>query len=101
MAARAAYASADFSVLSLFFKDDELLLPDGSRMLHEAYTGRPAAPDGAPRIDQRIDQRTIEPTDYGHQRIGHFGFFKPQCEATLWPVVTQWLDTKLDMRKAA
>ncbi len=91
--ARAAYASADYPVLSLFFNDDELLLHDGSRMLHEAYTNQLAG--------QRIDQRRIDPAEYGHQRIGHFGFFKPQCEATLWPVVTEWLDTQLDMRKAA
>ena len=95
--AREAYASAGYPVLSLFFHDDELLLQDGSRMLHDAYTKRSTGLNA----DQRIDQRAITPADYGHQRIGHFGFFRPQCEATLWPLVTQWLDTQLNIRKAA
>ena len=103
--AREAYASADYPVLSLFFHDDELLLQDGSRLLHDAYTrrrnGASGDQGGAQHSGQHIDQRAIAPADYGHKRIGHFGFFKPQCEATLWPLVTQWLDTQLDMRKAA
>jgi predicted alpha/beta hydrolase len=27
----------------------------------------------------------------GVRRIGHFGFFRPQLEQTLWPLVPQWL----------
>jgi predicted alpha/beta hydrolase len=77
--ARAAYASAEFPVLALTFADDELLLEDGSRMLHDAYTRQPA------------DYRVIEPRQFGMQRIGHFGFFKPQGEAALWPLVSNWL----------
>lgn len=87
--ARAAYASANYPVLSLFFTDDELLLQEGSQMLHDAYTRRSA------------DCRVIEPQQYGHKRIGHFGFFKMQSQPTLWPLVTGWLDSQLDMRKAA
>lgn len=82
--AREAYASADYPVLSLFFTGDELLLEDGSRLIHAAYTR------------QTVDQRVIEPQQWGRKRIGHFGFFKTQSEATLWPLVTQWLDTRLD-----
>ena len=81
--AREAYASADYPVLSLFFADDELLLEDGSRLIHAAYTRR------------AVEQRVIEPQQFGHKRIGHFGFFKTQSEATLWPLVTQWLDARL------
>jgi hypothetical protein len=29
---------------------------------------------------------------HGLQRIGHFGFFKPQSETALWPLVADWLD---------
>jgi predicted alpha/beta hydrolase len=78
--ARAAYASADFPVLGLTFADDELLLEAGSRMLHAAYVDHPA------------DYRVIEPATFGMKRIGHFGFFKPQSEAALWPMVTKWLE---------
>ena len=80
--ARAAYASAEFPVLALTFADDELLLEDGSRMLHAAYSKRPA------------DYRLIVPAEFGLKRIGHFGFFKPQSEAALWPVVTKWIEDR-------
>lgn len=77
--ARDAYASAGFPVLALTFADDELLLEAGSRMLHQAYLARPA------------DYRVIEPEQMGMKRIGHFGFFKSASEATLWPIVKDWL----------
>ena len=87
--AREAYASADYPVLALTFADDELLLEEGSRMLHDAYLKRTA------------DYRVIHANEHGQKRIGHFGFFKPPSQATLWPVVSDWLDTQLEMRKAA
>jgi predicted alpha/beta hydrolase len=33
----------------------------------------------------------VAPRGIGVPRIGHFGFFRPQFEATLWPLVAQWL----------
>ncbi|HUW36944.1 MAG TPA: alpha/beta fold hydrolase [Rhodocyclaceae bacterium] len=78
--AREAYASADYPVLALSFADDELLLDEGSRLLHDAYRRRP------------VDYRLLEPAQFGLPRIGHFGFFKPQSEAALWPVVADWLE---------
>ena len=78
--AREAYASADYPVLALTFADDELLLEAGSRLLHGAYLKRPA------------DYRVLDATHHGLPRVGHFGFFKQQSEATLWPMVTDWLD---------
>lgn len=76
--ARDAYASAEYDVLGLSFPDDELLLEAGSKMLHAAYC-RP------------VDYRVVAPASVGLDRIGHFGFFRPQSEATLWPLVSQWL----------
>jgi len=78
--AREAYASADYPVLALNFADDEMLLEDGSRLIHGAYRKRP------------VDYRLLEPAQYKLSRIGHFGFFKPQSEAALWPLVIEWLD---------
>jgi predicted alpha/beta hydrolase len=78
--AREAYASADYPVLALTFTDDEMLLEDGSRLIHGAYRKRP------------VDYRILEPAQHDLQRIGHFGFFKPASEAALWPLVTNWLD---------
>lgn len=80
--ARDAYASAEFPVLALTFADDELLLEAGSRLLHNAYLRQPA------------DYRVIEPRSHGMERIGHFGFFKPGSESSLWPVVTDWLNAR-------
>jgi predicted alpha/beta hydrolase len=31
------------------------------------------------------------PSDIGARHIGHFGFFRPQFEQTLWPLVREWL----------
>jgi len=76
--ARPAYSSSEYDVLGLTFTDDELLLEAGSRMLHSAYC-RP------------VDYRVISPADAGMERIGHFGFFRPASEATLWPQVANWL----------
>lgn len=80
--ARQAYASATFPVLGLTFADDELLREEGSRMLHDAFANRPA------------DYRFITPAQVGLQRVGHFGFFKPQSETALWPLVTKWIEEK-------
>jgi predicted alpha/beta hydrolase len=81
--AREAYASAEYPVLALTFADDEMLLEAGSRLLHDAYCKRAA------------DYRVIDPAAFGLTRIGHFGFFKPQSESTLWPVVTKWMEERI------
>ena len=80
--AREAYASAPYPVLALTFDDDEMLLAAGSTLLHAAY------PSGA------VDYRLIEPAQVGLKRIGHFGFFKAPAGATLWPMVTAWIETR-------
>jgi predicted alpha/beta hydrolase len=78
-AARPAYATAPFPVLALTFADDELLLEEGSRLIHSAY------PPG------RVDYRLLRPEQFALPRIGHSGFFRPLGEAALWPLVRQWL----------
>ena len=76
---RAAYASVRTPMLSLSFTDDEMMSARGIRSLHGLYTGAP------------IEYRRIAPSDIGVPHIGHFGFFRPQFERTLWPLVPQWL----------
>lgn len=78
--AREAYATAVYPVLALTFSDDELLLEAGSRLLHGAYRRR------------AVDYRLVDPASLGLARIGHFGFFKPQSEAALWPLVADWME---------
>ncbi|WP_186954111.1 alpha/beta hydrolase family protein [Undibacterium umbellatum] len=81
--AREAYATAAYPVLGLAFNDDELLLENGVRLLHDAYLVQPA------------DFRLIEVSKLGLKKIGHFGFFKRQSELLLWPMVTTWLTQKM------
>jgi predicted alpha/beta hydrolase len=76
---REAYASVRMPMLSLSFTDDELMSARGIRSLHGLYTNAP------------VEYRRIAPPDVGAKRIGHFGFFRPQFERTLWPLVSQWL----------
>lgn len=76
---REAYASVRMPMLSLSFTDDELMSARGIRSLHGLYTNAP------------VEYRRIAPPDIGAKRIGHFGFFRPQFERTLWPLVPQWL----------
>jgi predicted alpha/beta hydrolase len=76
---REAYASVRIPMLSLSFTDDELMSARGIRSLHGLYTNAP------------VEYRRIAPPEVGAQRIGHFGFFRPQFERTLWPLVPQWL----------
>lgn len=77
--ARDAYARARYPVLALTFSDDELLLEAGSRMLHDAYQ------------TAQVDYRVLHPEQFGLRRIGHFGFFRQDQEAVLWPLVSAWL----------
>jgi len=77
--AREAYACAPYPVLALTFADDELLLNEGSRMMHQAYRAT------------QVDYRELQPAQFGLKRIGHFGFFRAEQERVLWPVVSDWL----------
>jgi predicted alpha/beta hydrolase len=76
---RAAYASVRIPMLALSFTDDEMMSAQSIRSLHDLYSGAP------------IEYRRIAPPDVAARRIGHFGFFRPQFEQTLWPLVPQWL----------
>ena len=76
---RAAYASVRTPMLSLSFTDDEMMSAQSIRSLHGLYAAAP------------IEYRRIAPPDVGAHSIGHFGFFRPQFERELWPLVPQWL----------
>jgi predicted alpha/beta hydrolase len=67
-------------MLSLSFTDDEIVSAQSIRLLHNLYASAP------------VEYRRIAPADVGAKHIGHFGFFRPQHEQTLWPLVPQALD---------
>jgi predicted alpha/beta hydrolase len=67
------YAAVRFPVHSLFITDDEMMTVQGSQTLLDLYSQAP---------------RTLEhvaPADVSARRIGHFGFFREQFRASLWP----------------
>lgn len=75
-AMRRQFAAASFPIVALSITDDELMTERSTRVLIDCY-------ENAPRELQRI-----APADVHAQRIGHFGFFRAQFEATLWTRVT-------------
>ena len=71
--AERSYAAVRFPILSYSLADDELMTLRGIDHLMSFYSQAPT----------RVE--TIAPQEAGAERIGHFGFFRPQFEATLWP----------------
>ena len=72
-AARRGYGEVRFPVLAWSISDDELMTLRGTQTLVGFYAN-------APRAVERI-----EPGQAQVRRIGHFGFFRAQFEASLWP----------------
>jgi len=73
-AARNGYAAVRFPICSLYLTDDEMMTLKGTQVLLDLYAQAP----------RKIEQ--IAPRDVGIERVGHFGFFRPQCSQTLWPL---------------
>jgi predicted alpha/beta hydrolase len=78
-AVRQSYARATFPVHALSITDDELMTLRGTHSLINLY-------ENAPREVQRL-----APGDVGVHRLGHFGTFRAEHEAHLWPRLSQWL----------
>jgi predicted alpha/beta hydrolase len=78
-AVRRRYADARFPVHALSIDDDEMMTLEGIRSLVALY-------ENAPSAVQRV-----APRDFGLARLGHFGAFRREREADLWPQLAQWL----------
>lgn len=78
-AVRRQYAQARFPVLALSIADDELMTLRGTHSLVSLYE------------NARSEVRRIAPGDLALRRIGHFGAFRSEHEALLWPRLAQWL----------
>jgi predicted alpha/beta hydrolase len=76
---RRRYANARFPVLALSITDDELMTLRGTHSLIDLY-------ENAPREVQRV-----APADLSVRRLGHFGAFRREHEALLWPRLQQRL----------
>ena len=78
-AARQSYAQVNFPVLALSISDDELMTLRGTRSLVSWYENAPS------------EIQCITPADLAVRRIGHFGAFRREHQARLWPRIEQWL----------
>jgi predicted alpha/beta hydrolase len=81
---RAGYEKLRIPILSLSFTDDELMSRRNIDSLHDFYR------------NATVELRYIEPRHAGVERVGHFGFFRPQFRETLWREVLQWLQRFTD-----
>lgn len=70
--ARALYAAVQTPIVSLSFTDDEFMSLRNIEAIHGQYANA-----------QRTMKR-IAPKEIGEKRIGHFGFFRPKFEHSLW-----------------
>lgn len=76
---RQRYANVTFPVMALSITDDELMTLRGTHSLVNLY-------ENAQREVQRI-----APADVGVRRLGHFGPFRSEHVAKLWPSLAQRL----------
>jgi predicted alpha/beta hydrolase len=85
---RLRYAAARFPVHALSITDDELMTLRGTHSLIDLY-------ENAPREVQRL-----APADFGVKRLGHFGAFRSEHQAKLWPRMAGWLSALATPRAA-
>lgn len=78
--ARQSYARVQFPVLALSITDDEMMTHQGIESLLALYAN-------APRRLLRI-----APADVSVPRLGHFGAFRSEHQAVLWPRLHQYLN---------
>jgi len=69
---RAQFAAVRTPIVSISFSDDEFMSKRNTESIHGFYVN-------APRTMKRI-----APKEIGARRIGHFGFFRPEHESSLW-----------------
>jgi predicted alpha/beta hydrolase len=76
---RRRYANARFPVHALSIIDDEMMTLRGTHVLLGLYENAPS------------QVGRIGPLELGVPRLGHFGPFRAEHEADLWPRMAQWL----------
>ncbi|MGZ5097165.1 MAG: alpha/beta hydrolase family protein [Usitatibacter sp.] len=81
--ARAAFGRVAAQILAYSFEDDHLITRTAIESLNGFYR------------NARLTHRHVAPADVGQARIGHFGFFAPRSEATLWKAAADWFRAEL------
>ena len=77
--ARAAYERVAAPILAYSFEDDPMITRGAVDALHAAYR------------NARVERRHVTPADLGVKRIGHFGFYAPASDSSLWSSSLEWL----------
>ncbi len=77
--ARQGYANARFPVMALSITDDELMTLKGTQSLFSLYE------------NASVDVQRVAPADLAVRRLGHFGPFRSEHQALLWPRMQDWL----------
>lgn len=73
-------AQVDVPITALSMQDDELMTLKGTRALFALYR------------NAQLEVQRVRPAEHGVPRIGHFGFFRANMQARLWPLVTAWIE---------
>jgi predicted alpha/beta hydrolase len=87
--ARLAYARVIYPVLALSITDDELMTRQGTESLFKLYE------------NAVCELRDLAPADCSVRRLGHFGAFRSEHQAVLWPRLQQWLAGGLVLQESA
>jgi predicted alpha/beta hydrolase len=74
--------------------------------LFYSFTDDDFAPEGAThalldRLGPHVLHRRLAPSDIGAERIGHFGFFRPEHMKALWEPALAFIDAQLARRSPA
>ncbi|HZW13277.1 MAG TPA: alpha/beta fold hydrolase [Noviherbaspirillum sp.] len=77
---RSGYENLRVPLLSMSFTDDEMMSRRSIDSMHDFYR------------NAKVERRYIEPSDVQAKRIGHFGFFRPEFQQTLWNQAAGWLE---------
>ncbi|MEA2934598.1 MAG: hypothetical protein QOD74_1244 [Variibacter sp.] len=81
LAARENYPRYDGALLAIGFDDDPWATAPAIDLLVSGYTGA------------KSERRQIAPRQVGAEKIGHFGFFRPERREPLWRQAAEWLET--------
>jgi predicted alpha/beta hydrolase len=77
---RELYRRVRVPLLAISFTDDEYMSESNVAVLHGFY------------VNARRDMRRVAPAAQGVTRIGHFGFFREDLGARLWPAMMDWVN---------
>lgn len=86
---RELYRRPTLPLLSISFTDDEYMSKNNVDTLHGFY------------VHARREMRRIAPAELAVARIGHFGYFRADLGARLWPAMMDWISRSISADRAS